>query len=61
MQQKGIRKEISVCKNGAGLQEEGIGHIDLVLIRCFSIDGRIWVETTLVWKVVLFITIVFVS
>ena len=51
MRQKGIRKEISVCEDGAGLQEEGIGH-DLVPIRCLSIDGRIWIETTLVRKVV---------
>ena len=51
MRQKRIRKEISVCENGAGLQEEEIGH-DLVPIRCLSIDGRIWIEATLVWKVV---------
>ena len=51
MRQKGIRKEISVCENGAGLQEERIGH-DLVPIRCLSIDGRISIETILVWKVV---------
>ena len=51
MCQKGIRKYISVCEDGAGLLEKGIGH-DLVPIRCLSIDGRISIETTLVRKVV---------
>ena len=51
MRKKGIRKEISVCENVAGLQEEGIGH-DFVLIRCLSFDGQIWIETTLIRKVV---------
>ena len=36
MRQKGIRKEILVCENGAGLQEKEIGH-GLVPIRCFSV------------------------
>ena len=49
MRKKGIRKEISVCENGAGLQEEGIGH-DFVPIRCLSIDGHIWFVTASVWK-----------
>ena len=49
MRQQGIRKEISVCENSAGLQEEEIGH-GLVPIRCLSINAQIWFRTASVWK-----------